>query len=134
MSRKYIHIFLQITLVAMMTGIVSCSPEWKDEMTPGISVTGQYGERFEDREINTDTRKVLLLYSAGFPARGGLTMLSLSIPIFPYQEDNTQPEPARYCSVFIQQLTERQSEIPSQSTILKRYQHQQISCMTSCHM
>lgn len=66
MSRKYIHIFLQITLVAMMTGIVSCSPEWKDEMTPGISVTGQYGERFEDREINTDTRKVLLLYSAGF--------------------------------------------------------------------
>ena len=51
-------IFLAVT--------VSCSPDWKDEMMPGVSVPGQQEEEIGNREINTDTRKVLLLYSAGF--------------------------------------------------------------------
>ena len=52
--------------MALIAGTVSCSPDWKDDMVPGIPVTGQHGKPIEDREVNTDTRKVLLLYSAGF--------------------------------------------------------------------
>ena len=66
MNRTYFHIFLLVILAVITTGIASCSPEWKDEMTPGISAQGQQGEHLEDREINTDTRKVLIVYSAGF--------------------------------------------------------------------
>lgn len=66
MNRKYPHIFLLIAIVALTAGAVSCSPDWKDEMTPGMSVTGQQGESFDNRQINEDSRKVMLLYSAGF--------------------------------------------------------------------
>ena len=66
MNRKHLIIFLLLALAALMTGAVSCSPDWKEEMTPGIPVPGQQREPIEDRDINTDTRKVLLLYSAGF--------------------------------------------------------------------
>ena len=45
---------------------VSCSPEWRDEMIPDTSLTGQQGRPIGEREISEDTRKVLILYSAGF--------------------------------------------------------------------
>ena len=66
MNRKHLHIFLLFVFMALIAGTVSCSPDWKDDMVPGIPVTGQHGKPIEDREVNTDTRKVLLLYSAGF--------------------------------------------------------------------
>ena len=50
----------------LMAAAVSCGPEWKDDMMPVPPAAGQQGNFGEDREINTDTRKVLLLYSAGF--------------------------------------------------------------------
>lgn len=49
-----------------MATVVSCSDKWEDDMIPGTSVTGPAGGEETDRGINTDTRKVLLLYSAGF--------------------------------------------------------------------
>ena len=59
-----IHFFAVI--MTFLGLAVSCSPEWKDEMIPGVSAPEHQEKQFEDREINTDTRKVLLLYSAGF--------------------------------------------------------------------
>ncbi len=66
MDRKHFHILLLTAFVTLMAGAVSCSPDWKEEMTPAPAVSGQQGLPFEERDINTDTRKVLLLYSAGF--------------------------------------------------------------------
>lgn len=53
-----------MVIAAAVTAVVSCTPDWKDEMTPVTSGSQISGS--SDRDINTDTRKVLLLYSAGF--------------------------------------------------------------------
>ncbi len=66
MSGKRSNIFILAVTLIFLAGAVSCSPDWKDEMMPGISVPGQQEKETGGREINTDTRKVLLLYSAGF--------------------------------------------------------------------
>ena len=69
MFGKRTHIFILLSVMAILTAMTSsCVPEWEHEMIPGISspVSGSAS----DREINTDTRKVLLLYSAGFNSIG----------------------------------------------------------------
>lgn len=50
----------------LMAAAVSCSPEWMDEMDPGTSAPDHQGSLIGDRDISEDTRKVLILYSAGF--------------------------------------------------------------------
>ncbi len=61
MLKKHIHI-LSLILVTL----AACTPDWKDEVIPDPSVTDQQTGSIGDRDINTDTRKVMLLYSAGF--------------------------------------------------------------------
>lgn len=54
--------WIVVTLLAAVA-IVSCTPDWIDEVKPDLTRgSGNYGER----EINEETRKVMLLYSAGF--------------------------------------------------------------------
>ena len=54
--------WIVVTLLAAVA-IISCTPEWIDEVKPGLIYgNGNYG----DREVNEETRKVMLLYSAGF--------------------------------------------------------------------
>lgn len=64
MQKKHIHIYWLTVIIVMAALVASCTPEWKDEMIPNASVTGTQTDN--DREINSDTRKVMLLYSAGF--------------------------------------------------------------------
>ena len=64
MTLKHLHMFVRTVIAAAMIAAVSCTPDWKDEMTPVTSGSQVSGN--SDRDINTDTRKVLLLYSAGF--------------------------------------------------------------------
>mgnify|MGYP003300010621 CR=1 FL=1 len=64
MSLKSLHTLFRMVIAAAVTAVVSCTPDWKDEMTPVTSGSQISGS--SDRDINTDTRKVLLLYSAGF--------------------------------------------------------------------
>lgn len=71
MIGKRLHRFILAAVIVLTAGAVSCGPDWKDDMTPDPSVTdpsvtGHPGEPVGERDINTDTRKVLLLYSAGF--------------------------------------------------------------------
>ena len=66
MTGKSSAIYFFAVIMTFLGLAVSCSPEWKDEMIPGVSVPEHQEKQFEDREINTDTRKVLILYSAGF--------------------------------------------------------------------
>lgn len=64
MKAKCSHILLMPVIAIIIAMTVSCGPQWKDEMlpyTPGGTDTGA-----PDREVETYTRKVLLLYSAGF--------------------------------------------------------------------
>ena len=61
---KRIHILLSV-IVFMAAAAVSCTPEWVFEMTP-YPGSVQTGESLTDRIPSQDTRKVLLLYSAGF--------------------------------------------------------------------
>ncbi|MBR5835102.1 MAG: hypothetical protein IKY66_02965 [Bacteroidales bacterium] len=61
MFDKRAYIFIVSVVIMFITTVVSCTPEWKEEMTPVPSTNGQP----TDREINADTRKVMLLYSDG---------------------------------------------------------------------
>lgn len=64
MGRRSIHIIYMVIAVIFMTAISSCSPDWREDMLPEISpASPQIGS---DRLVNTDARKVMLLYSAGF--------------------------------------------------------------------
>lgn len=60
------HTRYSVLFVIIASLIASCAPEWKEEMLPEASVTGTQTGTHENREINTDTRKVMILYSAGF--------------------------------------------------------------------
>ena len=62
---KRIHILLSLILITV-AATVSCTPEWLDEVTPGPIGSSSNNEDHNDRLISKDTRKVLLLYSAGF--------------------------------------------------------------------
>ena len=62
MHVKHIYTFLICTIL-LMAAVMSCTPEWQDDMIPTIS--GSQEGQSADREINTDTRKVMLLYSDG---------------------------------------------------------------------
>lgn len=66
MSLKHIHIILAVSFIIGTVSTVSCTPDWEHDMTPEASLSGPGGGEGADREIGTDTRKVLLLYSAGF--------------------------------------------------------------------
>lgn len=66
MSLKHLHILLIAALTALFLAAESCTPDWEHEMMPGTSVIGPEDGQGADRDLNTDTRKVLLLYSAGF--------------------------------------------------------------------
>lgn len=64
MHGNRIYTFL-ICAILLMTAAVSCSPDWQEDMIPGASVSGSQEGQSADRDINTDTRKVMLLYSDG---------------------------------------------------------------------
>ena len=69
MLGKHLHILTFSAVIMLAAGLASCSPEWKDEMMPEpVSGLQQEGP---DRGTDTDTRKVLLLYSAGFNSLSG---------------------------------------------------------------
>ena len=61
---KRIHILLS-AVALMAAAVLSCTPDWKDEMTPGVTIPHTQDGFDADREVNEDTRRVLLLYSAG---------------------------------------------------------------------
>ena len=54
-----------LSAIAVMAAVSSCSPDWKEDMMPSYPPAGASGQT-SGREINTDTRKVMLLYSAGY--------------------------------------------------------------------
>lgn len=61
MLRKHLHILLMLAVA-----LAACTPDWKEEMFP-YPAGGSYAPGLKpDRAINTDTRKVMLLYSAGY--------------------------------------------------------------------
>lgn len=65
MFGKCTHIYILLSVIAVLTAsISSCTPDWEYEMIPGTSAPGP--GNVADRDTNTDTRKVLLLYSAGY--------------------------------------------------------------------
>lgn len=75
MHVKHLNILISSAMIALMSCFASCSPDWNDElmpMTPSeenqeIPGSGDNeGGNSTDRGTNRDTRKVLLLYSAGF--------------------------------------------------------------------
>lgn len=61
MLRKLIFISICILLA-----ITACTPDWKEELTPYPTGTSEYPGLRPGRGISTDTRKVMLLYSAGY--------------------------------------------------------------------
>lgn len=61
MSVKRSYISCLVLLACLLSG---CTPEWKEELAPVETESGQ--ETAQGRDNNTDTRKVLLLYSAGY--------------------------------------------------------------------
>lgn len=63
MNRALQNIKWIIATLLAAAAVVSCTPDWIDEVRPGLNFSsGNYGER----EVNEETRKVMLLYSAGF--------------------------------------------------------------------
>ena len=66
MSGKCTYGFLLSVMIFLMAGLVSCTPDWQDEMIPHPVSPDQIGTSMGDRESNTDTRKVMLLYSDAF--------------------------------------------------------------------
>lgn len=65
MSLKHLHIFLTAAVTLLLVA-GACTPEWEYDMIPGTSVSRPDEGPEAGRDISTDTRKVLLLYSAGF--------------------------------------------------------------------
>ena len=65
MSLKHLHIFLTAAVTLLLVA-GACTPEWEYDMIPGTSVSRPDEGAEAGRDISTDTRKVLLLYSAGF--------------------------------------------------------------------
>lgn len=61
MLRKHLHILLMLVVT-----FAACTPDWKEEMFPYPVGSSYAPEPKPDRTINTDTRKVMLLYSAGY--------------------------------------------------------------------
>lgn len=51
---------------AVMLAMSACTPDWKGELTPSPTGNGTDPEHRPDREVSADTRKVMLLYSAGY--------------------------------------------------------------------
>lgn len=66
MTGRRIHILLLAAVVAMATAAVSCAPDWMDEMVPTPYDTQEQQGPLPGREVSSDTRKVMLLYSAGY--------------------------------------------------------------------
>lgn len=64
MNVKIRHILLWSAIAILIAMVTSCGPDWKDEMMPGAT-PGTTGTESE-REIQPYTRKVMILYSAGF--------------------------------------------------------------------
>lgn len=65
MFSKHIYTYILLSVMTVISTMMSsCTPEWEYDMIPGTSVSSTDNET--DRNTNTDTRKVLLLYSAGF--------------------------------------------------------------------
>ena len=65
MTGRRIHILLFAAVVAMATAAVSCTSDWMDEMVPTPYDTQEQQGPLPGRGISRDTRKVMLLYSAG---------------------------------------------------------------------
>lgn len=61
---KRIHILLS-AVALMAAAVLSCTPDWKEEMTPAVTIPHTQDGFDADREVNEDKRRVLLLYSAG---------------------------------------------------------------------
>ena len=59
------HMFILPVIAILIAMTVSCNPDWKDEMMPD-NFPETNGGSIPDRDIQTDTRKVMILYSAGF--------------------------------------------------------------------
>ena len=64
MNVKIRHILLWSAIAILIAMVTACGPDWKDEMMPGAT-PGTTGTESE-REIQPYTRKVMILYSAGF--------------------------------------------------------------------
>ena len=63
MKSTIIHIYRTLIIALTITCIAACSkPDWLDEVTPDQT----QGESIHNREPVNDTRKVLILYIAGF--------------------------------------------------------------------
>lgn len=62
MKSRFNHILILASAILVISG---CSPDWKAEMTPSAGAGGQHTDH-SVRVENQDTRKVLLLYSAGY--------------------------------------------------------------------
>ena len=62
MLKKLLHISLLITILTF----AACTPDWKEEMTPFPTGSSPVTELRPDRTISPDTRKVMILYSAGY--------------------------------------------------------------------
>ena len=65
MFGKRAYIYMVSVVIMTITTIVSCSPEWKDEMNPVPPAGGMQEKPDSERDINPDPSKVLLLYSDG---------------------------------------------------------------------
>lgn len=65
MTGRNIHMFILAAVVALTTAVVSCTPDWMEEMVPTPYDTDQQHGPMPNRDISTDSRKVMLLYSAG---------------------------------------------------------------------
>lgn len=62
MLKKHIHIIISLILLAL----TACTPDWKSELEPFPSGSGMDAELRPDRDVCEDTRKVMVLYSAGY--------------------------------------------------------------------
>lgn len=65
MTGRSIHRFILAAAVALATAAVSCTPDWLDEMVPTPYDAQEQEGPLPGRDISTDTRRVMLLYSAG---------------------------------------------------------------------
>ncbi|MBE6238486.1 MAG: hypothetical protein E7113_00360 [Bacteroidales bacterium] len=66
MNGKHIHILILSVMAIMAVSMVSCTPDWKEEMTPFPSGSEEHPGLRPGRDISSDSRKVMLLYSAGY--------------------------------------------------------------------
>ena len=62
MLKRHIHIIISLILLAL----TACTPDWKSELEPVPSGHGMDAGLRPGRDVSEDTRKVMLLYSAGY--------------------------------------------------------------------